>query len=970
MSVLSHRWRLLLLVGLAAGTLWLATQRTQCPPARHTSAADLPLVASTSSPPLPAHRGIGITLTAFPASPGQPFPWGQRQPEVLPDESVLELPTLKLSPPMTDEPPSAGLDQTAPRYPQSIAETFPAVNPPPRFEAASQQRPEIRPGALGLEQRPDEPFVENPLDPQPEVPAVSDTEAALDFGAPPDVNLTREMGLTLDGDVTPDVDLTPDVDFPPEPDSERGLGPAFQAEREPEIGPAREFDAEPRVDRAPRVEWERGVDVPLPLTIDEASRQLEAALRGEAARGEQPPRPGDPQPLATIGPPPGLLPTRPDTPARRSRQLELIAREADMHTRRGFELAGLKAYYSARAEFVKALRLVSQALDAEHQTTTHSRALAAGWTAIREADDFAPTGSRLEADLNLPSLIRAHRTPVLKDAPVETLAPLAGLRSYLTFAQEQLAAAVGEELAGSMALHGLGKLHWSLAARQRGAGPVATSKAIVFYQAALLATPRNYMASNELGVLLARGGRYEEARSALEYTVSVKRQAVALYNLAVVYHELGRTELARQAYRHCQAIYEAQTKQRGQRSGPPDRQVEWVDPGTFARWHGGPRSVAPAASPDTLSLDTLSIDGRRLDGPGRIVLCQALGPAAPCSPCAVDCSCCDWSRRDGWERARAIAWQAYAQGEYVGHARTAHVPEYRLRVDDLLDLVYRVTRNETATPYRLNVGDELRVESSTDKELNRELVIQPDGSVTLPFLGQVQATGRTVPQLRDDLEGLYKKYYPIPAITVTPLKVNTKLEDLRAVVDSRYGRGGQGREARVTPEGTIALPVIGSVQAQGLTLPELQQELNECYREEIEGIEVIPVLIQRAPRYVYVLGEVGTPGRFELTGPTTVLQALSMAGSWNVGAHLRQIVIFRRGDDWRLMATMVDLRAALHGRKACPAGELWLSDSDVIIVPKSPILRADDFIDLVFTRGIYGVFPVQGAVNFSKLSTL
>jgi polysaccharide export outer membrane protein len=101
-----------------------------------------------------------------------------------------------------------------------------------------------------------------------------------------------------------------------------------------------------------------------------------------------------------------------------------------------------------------------------------------------------------------------------------------------------------------------------------------------------------------------------------------------------------------------------------------------------------------------------------------------------------------------------------------------------------------------------------------------------------------------------------------------------------------------------------------------------------------------------------------------------VLQALSMAGSWNVGAHLRQIVIFRRGDDWRLMATMVDLYATLHGKKACPKGEIWLSDSDVIIVPKSPILRADDFIELVFTRGLYGVVPLQSTVTFSKLSTI
>ena len=67
---------------------------------------------------------------------------------------------------------------------------------------------------------------------------------------------------------------------------------------------------------------------------------------------------------------------------------------------------------------------------------------------------------------------------------------------------------------------------------------------------------------------------------------------------------------------------------------------------------------------------------------------------------------------------------------------------------------------------------------------------------------------------------------------------------------------------------------------------------------------------------------------------------------------------------------MLDLEAALNGNKACPPGEIWLSDSDIVIVPKSPILRADDFIELVFTRGIYGVFPMSTSINFSKLSTL
>ncbi len=341
-----------------------------------------------------------------------------------------------------------------------------------------------------------------------------------------------------------------------------------------------------------------------------------------------------------------------------------------------------------------------------------------------------------------------------------------------------------------------------------------------------------------------------------------------------------------------------------------------------------------------------------------------------CPECWVECVGCDPRRRGGWEHARLRRGQSYGHGEYLAQPRLAHTPEYRLRVDDQLELMYRLTREETSRPYRLNVGDEIRVESFTDPELNRDLIIQPDGTITLRLLGQVRAKGLTVAQLRESLEQAYTKYYKVPAITVTPLRVNTKLEDLRASVDRRYGAGGQGFLVRVNPEGTISLPGIGPVPAQGLSLAELQRELNERYRQLVEGIEVIPVLVQRAPRYIYVLGEVRSPGRLELTGPTTLMQAISMAGGWNIGANLRQVVVFRRGDDWRLLATMVNLEPALMGKKACPEGEIWLADSDVVILPKSPIQRLDDFIELVFTRGIYGVVPFQTSINFSKLNSL
>lgn len=324
-----------------------------------------------------------------------------------------------------------------------------------------------------------------------------------------------------------------------------------------------------------------------------------------------------------------------------------------------------------------------------------------------------------------------------------------------------------------------------------------------------------------------------------------------------------------------------------------------------------------------------------------------------------------------WNARRPIPWQVFAQGEYVGPARTPHVPEYRLRVDDQIDFVFRLTRQETSQVYRLNVGDEIKIESLTDKQLDRDRVeVMPDGSITVMLLGQVQAARRSIQEVRDDLEERYQKYYKVPSITVTPVKINTKLEDLRATVDSRAGVGGQQRSSRVTPEGTIQLPAIGSIPAQGLTLDELKREIDERYAREIEGIEVTPVLIQRAARYVYVLGEVPNPGRYELTGPTTAIQSVALAGGWKVGANLREIVVFRRAEDWRLVATKLDLKGALYGKRPAPSDEIWIRDADIVIVPKSPILWADEFIELVFTKGIYGVVPFQGVnISVNRLTT-
>ena len=357
----------------------------------------------------------------------------------------------------------------------------------------------------------------------------------------------------------------------------------------------------------------------------------------------------------------------------------------------------------------------------------------------------------------------------------------------------------------------------------------------------------------------------------------------------------------------------------------------------------------------------VSVAGAQIPaGPAPCQTCAVAGCVNPCQPpvLGVDCMMGTGCGEPEWKSWGPIPWQAFGQGEYAGPARLPHVPEYRLRVDDQIEFVYRLKRDEDSRPYQLDVGDEIQIDSLIDEKLNRRIIVQPDGTVDLLLLGSVRVVRKTAEEVRDDLNERYKKFYRITDINVTRAKTQTKVTDLLEAVNNRFFSGGQGKQVRVTPEGTISLPSIGVVPAQGLTLDELGREVQERYRQEYDGVELTPILLSRAPRHVYVVGEVRTPGRFEMVAPTTVMQSISLAGGWTVGGNLRQVVVFRRAEDWRLLATKIDIRGALYGERPVPSDEIWLRDSDIVVVPKTPVMRADELIETYLTRGLYSAFPV------------
>lgn len=306
-------------------------------------------------------------------------------------------------------------------------------------------------------------------------------------------------------------------------------------------------------------------------------------------------------PAATPGPalpPPQMAPAT--VPARiNAGELQSIMQLADQHTRHGFSLGNRAALFSARSEFLNALRLVAQALDAAGQATSHSQALAAGLRALEESDDFIPRDGQVERDGQVAGIVAAHETPVLKGTAAGVPA-LVALQRYYNYAQEQLALAVQGQPSGSLALHGMAKLYATIAARQPGSLKAPEPKAIVLEHAALKADPRNFMAANDLAVLLVRYGRTSEARALLQQSVSAFGQPENWNNLADLHEQLGEQDLAKLARKAAQDASRKlpTTPGAGALSSAGAPQVDWVKPEAF---RGAPDAVAapnkPAARP-------------------------------------------------------------------------------------------------------------------------------------------------------------------------------------------------------------------------------------------------------------------------------------------------------------------------------------------------------------------------------------
>jgi polysaccharide biosynthesis/export protein len=283
-----------------------------------------------------------------------------------------------------------------------------------------------------------------------------------------------------------------------------------------------------------------------------------------------------------------------------------------------------------------------------------------------------------------------------------------------------------------------------------------------------------------------------------------------------------------------------------------------------------------------------------------------------------------------------------------------YVPEYRLGPGDVIEIVYHISYGKTAEEYRLEVQDKISIHFPYHPQFSSTVLLRTDGKITVPLLGDVDAESKTPVELAADLNTAYSRYIRNPSITVALEEFNVKIDELKKAITT--APRGQSKIAPVAVDGRIAFPLIGNVQAEGLTLVQLEKEVNEKYSQYVRSLKVTLIALEIRHPKVYILGEVEKPGAYELTTTATVLDAIAMAGGHNTRrARLGDVVVFRNDGLERPVAFKLDIASAL--KRGDSFANVRVKPADIIYVSKGRLTSANDVIEQVFTRGIYGIMP-------------
>ena len=150
-------------------------------------------------------------------------------------------------------------------------------------------------------------------------------------------------------------------------------------------------------------------------------------------------------------------------------------------------------------------------------------------------------------------------------------------------------------------------------------------------------------------------------------------------------------------------------------------------------------------------------------------------------------------------------------------------------------------------------------------------------------------------------------------------------------------------EVIIAPDGKFQMPIIGSIQAAGRTISEVETELSQQLSSELRDPRVFVAATEFASQQVFVNGQVATPGIYPLPGQIGPLQAIAMAGGLNLTANAKQVVVIRRLPGGEVRSAIYNIKKGLVDPSAATWGPL--QRFDIVHVSPTWIARENLFVE-------------------------
>ena len=161
----------------------------------------------------------------------------------------------------------------------------------------------------------------------------------------------------------------------------------------------------------------------------------------------------------------------------------------------------------------------------------------------------------------------------------------------------------------------------------------------------------------------------------------------------------------------------------------------------------------------------------------------------------------------------------------------------------------------------------------------------------------------------------------------TPINSSYSMGPGDKLLVNYYGSDEKTEEVFVNREGIVVLPLLGPVNVTGMTYGEASKYIQDKAKSELIGTQINISIREVRSVGVYVLGEAYKPGKYLLSGLSTVTNALFISGGVNKKGSLRNIQIKR---DNKTVATYDFYDFLLRGSLD---SEITLQDGDIIFIP-------------------------------------